>query len=122
MRTIKFDLNEQAEKLLSDLVKSPAYFGDTPRTLFIKLMMQAGQASHSASKSASNEPETPHIGKVELRQQAEREASLASRRAGLEAQVDTDPPPIPEDYDNLDEYEFARTAWYKRSFPALEEE
>lgn len=78
MRTVKFELDDQAESLFDTLTKTPDFFGDTPRTLFVKLMMRA---SVQVLPKASAEPEKPIMGKVEKRHQAERDAKAAREKA-----------------------------------------
>jgi len=51
MRIVKFELNDQAETLFNTLVKSPDFFGDTPRTLFVKLMMRAASEALPKEKT-----------------------------------------------------------------------
>lgn len=70
MRTVKFELNQQAESLFDTLTKTPDFFGDTPRTLFVKLMMRA---SVQVLPKESVKSDTPKIGKVEQRHQQEKQ-------------------------------------------------
>jgi hypothetical protein len=55
MRTVKVELNDQAEKLFLSLTSKAEFFGDTPRTLFVKLMMQYGKVGAASTSSAKEE-------------------------------------------------------------------
>lgn len=180
---LQIELNEVATATWNKVSGLPEFAMSTKAGIIYQMMHHYlnPQSANRVVSGKPAEPETPVIGKVELRQQAEREEKLSKRAARLEAMVeqarnymmdwptravgmpldsdggvmylfpngtttawtppddyppelvdkanreeaiwkaamagrpvDTDPPPIPEDYDTEAEYAEARVAWGAR--------
>jgi len=76
MRTVKFELNDQAEKLFLSLTSKAEFFGDTPRTLFVKLMMQYGKTGSASTSSTSSTKEEQLLDGLSKDAWIEREVEL----------------------------------------------